>query len=43
MNQETDVMDRDAVVPKREVWEAPAFEDIGTSAEASAYMGTLED
>lgn len=42
MNQEANVMERDVVV-HRDVWEAPAFEEIGTSAEASAYMGTLED
>ncbi|MBO0826473.1 MAG: pyrroloquinoline quinone precursor peptide PqqA [Streptosporangiales bacterium] len=42
MDQESNVTERDAVV-SRDTWEAPAFEDIGTSAEASAYMGTLEE
>lgn len=37
-------MDRDCSAPRshRHEWETPAFEEIGVSAEASAYMGVWD-
>ena len=29
--------------PRAEEWEAPSFEEIRVSAEATAYMGVQED
>jgi coenzyme PQQ precursor peptide PqqA len=34
--------DREAL-PVEEAWEPPTFEEIRVSAEATAYMGALED
>jgi PqqA family len=38
-------MARKIFVPrrKRRVWKPPVFEEIGVSAEATAYMGTWKD
>ncbi|MGH3098610.1 MAG: pyrroloquinoline quinone precursor peptide PqqA [Streptosporangiales bacterium] len=37
-------MDREGFMSRsrRNEWETPAFEEIGVSAEASAYMGVWE-
>ncbi|MGY1763517.1 pyrroloquinoline quinone precursor peptide PqqA [Geodermatophilus sp. SYSU D00779] len=38
-------MDQELYVPppRAEEWEAPSFEEIRVSAEATAYMGVQED
>ena len=38
-------MEQDSFVPQPEelVWEAPSVEEIRVSAEATAYMGVLDD
>jgi len=37
-------MDQEGLVARpREVWETPTFEEIGLSAEVTAYMGVRED
>jgi len=38
-------MEQDSYVPQLEelVWEAPSVEEIRVSAEATAYMGVLDD
>jgi coenzyme PQQ precursor peptide PqqA len=37
-------MDRDSCAPlPEEEWEAPTFEEIRVSAEATAYMGAQDD
>jgi len=38
-------MEQDSFVPQPDalVWEAPSIEEISVSAEATAYMGVLED
>jgi coenzyme PQQ precursor peptide PqqA len=38
-------MEQDSFVPQLEelVWEAPSVEEIRVSAEATAYMGVLDD
>jgi coenzyme PQQ precursor peptide PqqA len=38
-------MEQDSFVPQCEelVWEAPSVEEIRVSAEATAYMGVLDD
>jgi coenzyme PQQ precursor peptide PqqA len=38
-------VDRDDRIslPVEQEWESPTFEEIGVSAEVTAYMGVLED
>jgi coenzyme PQQ precursor peptide PqqA len=38
-------MDRDnsALLTEEQEWEAPTFEEVRVSAEATAYMGALDD
>jgi coenzyme PQQ precursor peptide PqqA len=38
-------MEQDSFVPQPDqlVWEAPSVEEIRVSAEATAYMGVLDD
>lgn len=42
--EEVSAMDREGSVARshRNEWEAPSFEELGVSAEASAYMGVWE-
>ena len=36
-------MEQDSFVPQELVWEAPSVEEIRVSAEATAYMGVMDD
>ncbi|MGH3501465.1 MAG: pyrroloquinoline quinone precursor peptide PqqA [Nocardioidaceae bacterium] len=41
VRKEVTAMDREGFAPRphRHEWETPSFEEVGVSAEASAYMG----